>query len=144
MKRGTLNVMVGAMPCAIDVYDDGLVVVSGSKGAQAGMMFGALGALIGGAAARRVLAKRREQLDALQATSAAQAASVEGCEMVAPSDIQSITVKKGLGSGRRMRVDRSTGRKLTFVYNAKKQPTSELDALLRPLLGDRLQLGAGT
>src|SRR5258708_1828405 len=62
MKQGTLNVMVGGMPAAIDVYDDGLVFVPGSKGAQAGMLFGALGALIGGAAARRGLTKRREQL----------------------------------------------------------------------------------
>ena len=96
MKQGTLDVMLGGMPAAIYVYEDGLVVVPGSKGARVGMALGALGALIGGAAARRGLAKRREQLDALQASSASQAVSVEGCEVLAPGDIRSIEVKKGL------------------------------------------------
>jgi hypothetical protein len=144
MKQGTLNVMVGGMPAAVDVYDDGLVVVPGSKGAQVGMAFGALGALIGGAAARRGLAKRRAQLDALQATSASQAASVEGCQVLAPSDIRSIDVKKGLlGAGRRLTIDRTTGRKLSLVYNSKKQPTTQVETLLRPVVGERLRVASG-
>jgi hypothetical protein len=144
MKQGTLNVMVGGMPAAIDVYDDGLVFVPGSKGAQAGMLFGALGALIGGAAARRGLTKRREQLDALQASSASQAVAVEGCQVLAPGDIRSIEVKKGLlGAGRRLTIDRTTGRKLSLVYNSKKQPTSQVDALLRPVVGERLRVLSG-
>ncbi|MEY2422536.1 MAG: hypothetical protein QOI95_2603 [Acidimicrobiaceae bacterium] len=144
MKQGTLNVAVGGMPAAIDVYDDGLVFVPGSKGAQAGMFFGALGALIGGAAARRGLTKRRAQLDALQASSASQAASIEGCQVLAPSDIRSIEVKKGLlGAGRRLTIERATGRKLSLVYNSKKQPTSQVDALLRPVVGERLRVLPG-
>jgi hypothetical protein len=108
------------------------------------MAFGALGALIGGAAARRGLAKRREQLDALQATSASQAASVEGCQVLAPSDIRSIDVKKGLlGAGRRLTIDRTTGRKLSLVYNSKKQPTSQVETLLRPVVGERLRVASG-
>ncbi len=144
MKQGTLDVMLGGMPAAIYVYEDGLVVVPGSTGARVGMAFGALGALIGGAAARRGLAKRREQLDALQASSASQAVSVEGCEVLAPGDIRSIEVKKGLlGAGRRLMIDRATGRKLSLVYNSKKQPTSHVEALLRPVVGDRLRVASG-
>ena len=144
MKQGTLDVMLGGMPAAIDVYDDGLVLVTGSKGAQVGMAFGALGALIGSAAARRGLTKRREQLDALQATSASQAASVEGCQVLAPGDIRSIGVKKGLlGAGRRLTIDRATGRKLSLVYNSKKQPTAKVEALLRPVVGERLVVASG-
>lgn len=143
MKKGTLDVMLGGMPAAIDVYDDGLVLVPGSKGAQVGMAFGALGALVGGAAARRGLAKRRVQLDALQATSASQAAAVEGCEVLAPSDIRSIDVKKGLLSGRRLTIDRATGRKLSLAYNSKKQPTSQVESLLQPVVGERLRVASG-
>ena len=144
MKQGTFDVMMGGMAATIYVYDDGLVVVPGSKGARVGMAFGAIGALIGGAAVRRGLAKRREQLDALQASSATQAVSVQGCEVLAPDDISSIEVKKGLfGAGRRLMIDRATGRKLSLVYNSKKQPTSQVEALLRPVVGDRFRVAAG-
>jgi hypothetical protein len=144
MKQGSLDVLLGGMPAAIDVYDDGLVFVPGSKNAQVGMAFGALGALIAGAAARRGLARRREQLDALQPTSASQVASVEGCEVVAGPDLGSVQVKKGLlGSGRRLTIERTTGRKLSLAYNSKKQPTSQVEALLRPLAGERLVVADG-
>ena len=122
MKTGTVELMRGGMPAALDVYDDGLVYVSGSKGAQAGLAFGALGALIGGAAARKGLAKRRAQLDAMQPTSAMQVATVEGCDVLAPNDIQSIEIKKGLiGAGRWLTIHPTTGRKLR-VNSASKPP----------------------
>lgn len=143
-KQGTLDVMLGGMPAAVDVYDDGLVLVPGSKRAQVGMAFGAIGALIGSAAARKGLAKRREQLDALQASAASQAASVNGCEMIAPGDVRSIEVKKALfGAGRRLTIDRTPGRKLSLAYNSKKQPTSQVETLLRPVVGERLRVASG-
>lgn len=144
MKQGSLDVLLGGSPAAIDVYDDGLVFVPGSKNAQAGLAFGALGALIAGAAARRGLAKRREQLDALKPTSASQATSVAGCEVVATADLRSIQVKKGLlGAGRRLTIDRASGRKLNLAYNSKKQPTAQVESLLRPLAGERLNIASG-
>ena len=144
MMQGTLDVALGGMPAALDVYDDGLVFVPGSKGAQAGMAFGALGAVIGMSAAKRGLAKKRTQLDALQANSATQAASVEGCEVLTPADIRGVEIKKGLlGAGRRVVIDRASGRKLNLVYNSKKQPTAQVEGLLRPVLGDRLQVADG-
>lgn len=144
MKQGTLDVMLGGMPAAIDVFDDGLVFVPGAKNAQVGMAFGALGAVIARTAAKRGLAKKREQLDALRPTSAAGAGAVEGCEVMTPADVRSIQIKKGLiGSGRRLTIDRAVGRKLTLGYSTKKQATSDVERLLRPLVGERLQLGQG-
>jgi hypothetical protein len=132
------------MPAALDVYNDGLVLVPGSKGARVGMAFGALGALAGAAAAKRGLAKRRAELDALHATSASQSASVAGCEVVAPDDIVSVDIKKGpFGPGRRLMIDRKAGRKLNLVYHSKKVPTPQVEALLRPVLGDRLKVASG-
>jgi hypothetical protein len=48
-----------------------------------------------------------------------------------------------LGAGRRLTIDRTTGRKLSLVYNSKKQPTSQVDALLRPVVGERLRVLSG-
>jgi len=142
MQRGRFEVVGAAgMPSSVVVFDDGIVVVVGSKAATAGRAFGAIGAAIAVSAARRGLTKKMATIDALGpgAPAAAAAASVTDARLLTPGEVTGATIAKGLGKARKLTFSLVKGTvKLRFA--SKKTPVTTVVGLLQPLLGERLRV----
>ena len=139
--QGSLKVLTrSATPAALCVFDDGLVVIEGSRGARAGLLFGAIGGLVAARSAQKALDQKLGIVNGLgpTATSDQAAASVENATAYSTAAIASVDVTKGIGKGRKLKIEASDGRSSKLVFNTKQTPTEEFDRLVRPLLGDRL------
>ena len=126
------------------VFDDGILVVSGSKAASAGVAFGAIGGAVGAVAAKKALAKKLAIIDELgpSASSGQAAAAVKGAQHLSATDITAARIAKGLGQGRKLRFDLPSG-PVKLRWAGKQTPVATVAGLLQLLLGDRLEVDEG-
>lgn len=131
--------IAGADAASMVVFDDGLVVV------QARAVWGAVvGGVAVGGGAEESLANKLAAIDALgPAVTAAEAAeAAEGSWLIVPGEVQSVKIAKSRLQGCRLTAQ-LTAETLKLIFAPKRTPVATVVGLLRPLLGDRLEVGPG-
>jgi len=126
----------GGNPATLRVFDDGLVLLAGSRivGADAGL----LGAVAGQALARRRLRKQTEVADPLPTGGHGRdLVGVRGALYQPFSEISEIRLEKGLASGRKLKVIGADGRATVWRLSARKVDVAAMGALLTELTQGR-------
>jgi len=106
-------------PASLVLFDDGLVVVQGSKS----------------------LSKKLAVIDGLGPTAAAAQAAeaVKGAWLVLPGEVMSVKIAKSLLQGRKLTIKLSS-KTLKLSFAPKTTPVATVEGLLQPLLGNRLEV----